>query len=107
MFVIAKIKKYLNENPPSHGVYICTCNKDNTENKNLYTEFIENGYHELKIKVEKSENAEDAEKGKTGGGDKREKNKCIYCGQLLEMMESQIASMIENLIIEYLKIKKT
>ena len=39
-----KIKRYLNEHPSNHGVYLCTCNKD-TADKEIYMEYIEgNGY---------------------------------------------------------------
>ena len=55
----SKIKKYLNDNPSNHGVYICTCNIDK-ENEVIHTEFVKgNGYHE------KSE----------------EPKKCKYCEQ--------------------------
>ena len=40
-----KIKKYLEEQSPNHGVYICTCNIDQND-KEIYTEFISGtGYH--------------------------------------------------------------
>ena len=66
----SKIKKYLDENPSNHGVYICTCNKD-IENKEIFMEFIGgNGYHS-KIENLKNENEEKNEKI----------GKCKYCGQ--------------------------
>ena len=66
----SKIKKYLNENPSNHGVYICTCNKD-LENKEIFMEFIGgSGYHE-KIEIDEPESIEENEKIR----------KCKYCGQ--------------------------
>ena len=72
-----KIKKYLNENPSNHGVYICICNKDNTENKEIYTEFVGgNGYHEIIEKGENIENTENTEKSES-----KKSGKCKYCGE--------------------------
>ena len=42
----SKIRKYLNENPSNHGLYICTCNI-NKENEAIFIEYVKGtGYHD-------------------------------------------------------------